>query len=117
MMLYENGDIVLTSFPFTNLESTKKRPVLILSNIPFASKMNFILVAMITSNIEQTKIMGDILINDWQECGLLHPSLLRLSKLCTIESNIIVKKLGNLPTYNKKKVESELKHIFSAWIS
>ena len=45
-------DIVLIPIPFTDLESYKKRPALIISNNDYNKKNEDIVVVAITSNIE-----------------------------------------------------------------
>jgi mRNA interferase MazF len=49
--MYKQGDILLISVPFTDLTSSKKRPVLVLSNDEFNYKSEAIIVAAITSNV------------------------------------------------------------------
>jgi mRNA interferase MazF len=49
--MYKQGDILLISVPFTDLTSSKKRPVLVLSNDEFNYKSEDIIVAAITSNV------------------------------------------------------------------
>lgn len=49
--MHKQGDILLIPIPFTDLISSKKRPVLVLSNNNYNLKTNDIIVAAITSNI------------------------------------------------------------------
>lgn len=45
--MHNQGDILLIPIPFTDLSSSKRRPVLVISN------SEYIIVAAITSNIEE----------------------------------------------------------------
>lgn len=47
---------------------------------------------MVTSKMDNLKLKGDLKINDWEKASLLHPSLIRLCKIATIESEIALKK-------------------------
>ena len=51
---------------------------------------------MITSQVEALKLDGDVLLADWEAAGLLHPSLLRLAKLASIDEELIDKAVGRL---------------------
>ncbi|MYH11047.1 MAG: type II toxin-antitoxin system PemK/MazF family toxin, partial [Gemmatimonadales bacterium] len=48
---YRQGDIVLVSFPFTDLTSTKRRPALVLSPDSFNAAGVDLVLAAVTSNI------------------------------------------------------------------
>ena len=48
-MIYNQFDIVLVPFPFTDKNSSKKRPALILSNKDYQIKTNHLILTMITS--------------------------------------------------------------------
>ena len=111
----KSGEIILVKFPFTNLDTTKKRPALVIQNIPFNKKESLVLIAMITSKIEGLNLDYDVLLLDWKTSGLLHPSLIRLSKMVTLESNLIEKKLGTLSQSDSTKVKKELKKLFAHW--
>ena len=50
-MMYKQGEIVLIPVPFSDLSSTKRRPVMILSNSEYNKLTDDIIVAAITSNI------------------------------------------------------------------
>ncbi|MCL2158162.1 MAG: type II toxin-antitoxin system PemK/MazF family toxin [Oscillospiraceae bacterium] len=52
-MMYKQGDIVLIPIPFTDLSSAKKRPVLILSSDHYNNDTSDLIVAAITSNIDE----------------------------------------------------------------
>jgi hypothetical protein len=43
---------------------------------------------MITSQVEALALDGDVLLGDWEAAGLLHPSLLRVGKLATIDEEL-----------------------------
>jgi len=51
-MMHNQGDILLIPIPFSDLTSSKRRPVLVLSNDKYNSITNDIIVAAITSNID-----------------------------------------------------------------
>ena len=47
-MMYKQGEIVLIPVPFSDLSSTKRRPVMILSNSEYNKLTDDIIVAAIT---------------------------------------------------------------------
>ena len=110
------GDIVLVRFPFTNLETTKKRPCLVLGSVSYSKTLQLVTVAMITSNIESLQLKGDIVMGDWKKARLLHPSLIRLSKVATIEGELIEKKMGLLSSLDLKAVKKQFVNLFSDWL-
>ena len=50
-MAYRQGDIVLVSFPFTDLTSSKRRPALVLSPDSFNAAGEDLVLAAVTSQI------------------------------------------------------------------
>lgn len=116
MTSYKPGDIVLVKFPFTNLETTKKRPALILHHTFHTSKIDIIGIAMITSQIEGYRLGGDVLIEQWKEANLLYPSLVRLSKMASIDSDLIDKKLGHIQPDDIASIKKSFQKLFGYWI-
>jgi len=57
---------------------------------------------------------GDYILKEWEKCGLLHPSKIRLGKIVTLETDIILKKLGSLPSPEISKIKKIFKDVFSA---
>jgi mRNA interferase MazF len=49
--MYKQGDIVLIPFPYSDLSTTKQRPVLVLSNTTYNKSQSDLVVAAITSNL------------------------------------------------------------------
>lgn len=70
---------------------------------------------MITSKIDTIKLEGDCLLVDWKTSGLLHKSLLRLSKIATVESTIAEKKMGSITQRDTKQVSKEIIKLFKHW--
>ena len=50
---YKRGDIVLVSFPFTDLSSSKRRPALFISPDAFNGQMQDLVVVAITSQLTE----------------------------------------------------------------
>ncbi len=116
MTTYKPGDVVLVKFPFTNLEATKKRPALVLHHTFYTTKIDILGIAMITSQIEGYKLPGDVLIEKWKDANLLYPSIVRLSKIATIDSDLIDKKLGHLSADDIAPVKKSFQKLFDHWI-
>jgi mRNA interferase MazF len=91
MPQYSFGDVVVLPFSYTDLQSEKRRPALVLLDADDGD----IVAARITSKNNNSSY--DIAIESWNEIGLLVlPSYIRLHKLSTIEKSHILKKIGNL---------------------
>ena len=89
-------DIVLIPVPFTDLSSSKQRPVLILSSDAHCQSSPDMLVAAITSNLAARNI-GIIIDSSDMEVGALpRQSLVRADKLYTLSQGNIVKPYGKL---------------------
>ena len=66
---YKRGDIVLVSFPFTDLSSSKRRPALVVSPDSFNEAMQDLVLAAITSRVaEDDALTIDRLLDGLLEC-------------------------------------------------
>lgn len=86
----KKGDIVLIPFPFTDLSGNKNRPalVLVVSNEDLT-------VCFISTKFTR-KSEKDMLLTPTELNGLKKNSLLRLSKIATIDKELVLGKLGEL---------------------
>jgi mRNA interferase MazF len=67
----EFGDVVLIAFPFTNLQTTKKRPAVIINSAAYSARRPDFILFAVPSRITPSLGFGECLINDWQQAGLL----------------------------------------------
>jgi mRNA interferase MazF len=93
---YEQGDILLIPIPFSDLTSSKKRPVLVLSNNDYNRKTEDIIVAAVTSNITSKDYNVLISNKDMQEGNLHVNSCVRVDKIYTLSQSIVIKKFGTV---------------------
>lgn len=110
------GSVALVRFPFADTETTKKRPALVLARTARSPRNRLVTVAMITSQIEALHLDGDVELTDWKSAGLLHPSLLRLAKVATIDEDLVDKVIGGLSSADHKSARRAFHQVFSAWV-
>jgi mRNA interferase MazF len=101
----ESGTIALLKFPFADGITYKRRPVLVLK----AFDDGDMLVCRITSKIYTSEY--DIFLNDWAEFGLRLPSVVRVHKMATLETDMIESVLGTVNDIVLKKVATLYKSI------
>jgi mRNA interferase MazF len=90
--MYKQREIVLVPFPYSDLSSVKRRPVLIVSNNSYNYSYPDILVCVITGNLFKDDYSTD-LNNDDLEIGIFpEESVIKCHKLFTIEQSQIVKR-------------------------
>lgn len=102
----QKGDIVLIPFPFTDLTGSKNRPALILA-VSWAS----ITVAFISTQ-SKWKEDSDLVLQPNEENGLKKESLVRLSKLATIDKDLAIGLLGRISEKQIDLINTNLKTIF-----
>jgi mRNA-degrading endonuclease toxin of MazEF toxin-antitoxin module len=91
---YAPGDIVVVPFPCSDRLAEKRRPALVVSNARLAEQ-GFVWLAMITS-ARQSALAHDAPIRDLALAGLPAPSVVRPTKVATVEPSRIVRKAGRL---------------------
>ena len=71
---------------------------------------------MITSQVEALKLDGDVLLTDWKAAGLLHPSLLRLAKVATVDEDLVDKTIGRLSARDLDAAREAFHRVFATWV-
>lgn len=104
------GDVVLVGFPFTNLLATKKRPAVVISNTAYQQGRPDVILMAITSQIRQPLAFGEYVLKDWQQAGLLKPSVLK-PLIATLEQTQIVKVMGQLSATDQQGLQKTLQTI------
>jgi|SRR3989344_5984861 len=98
MEKFVKGDVIVLSFPFSDLSSSKKRPALVLSNIVD----NDLILCQITSQQRFDKSSIPLEDSDFKKGKLSLISNIRPNKLFTADKEIIDYKIGSL---NEKKLK------------
>jgi len=109
--MYKQGDILLIPFPYSDLTSTKQRPVLVLSNTYYNESYQDIVVAAITSNITEKVYSIHIATDDLDEGELKMDSAVRVDKVYTFSKRIVNKKFGHLKAASFESVKQQLMHL------
>lgn len=109
---YRRGDIVLVSFPFTDLSSSKRRPALVVSPDPFNERMPDLVLAAITSQLTDDRLFT-IERDDCVDGTLPQTSLVKPTKLFTIHSTLVLKKICALRAEKVQAVLAEIRRFFS----
>jgi len=110
---YRQGDIVLVSFPFTDLTATKKRPALVISPDSVNQLNQDLVLAAITSQLTEDEHSLPLQDSDFLEGKLPKKSMIRLTKIFTIHSTLILKKIGALKPPKIDQVLNQIRRIFS----
>jgi len=94
------GDIVLLNFPFTDEQTFKRRPALVIQDCNDGD----IIVCRITSKIYDSD--KDVFIDNWKKSGLKLPSVIRVHKIATLEKGMVELIMGKIDESLKEKVKN-----------
>jgi mRNA interferase MazF len=109
MTIYNQGDVLLVPYPFTDQSGTKQRPAIVLSGAAYNQVHPDVILAPITSQITQSK--DEIILSNWQTAGLLKPSSVK-PLLSSLETDLVRRKLGELSASDLNQVRALFKRIF-----
>ena len=102
------GKIILVAFPFTDLSGHKVRPALVLSSLERGTDF----IACFISSKPDSKInKTDIKVEPTKENGLKFTSIIKPSKIATLEKKIALGEIGALDQKTIKILDSKLKII------
>ncbi|MBA2454080.1 MAG: type II toxin-antitoxin system PemK/MazF family toxin [Chloroflexia bacterium] len=102
------GDIVLITFPFTDLSGQKVRPALVIGQ----PDSDDILLAFITSRLNTNNPELELLLEpsnpEFLASGLKVASLIRLSKVATLDRMLVRRRLGSIGPETQQSVDHAL---------
>ena len=101
------GDIVLITFPFTDLSGSKLRPAVVLAD----TNLDFT-VCFITTQI-QWQEPTDVILLPSSTNGLKKHSLIRISKIATLDRSLAKGLLGKLTSSELTDLNNQLKVLFN----
>ena len=108
------GKVVLVPFPFDDLSAAKMRPAACLTD-PVGPHRHVIL-AFITSRIPADLMETDIVLDtsqpDFATTGLRISSTLRLHRLMTASTSLILRELGELSPDMQAQAADKLRELF-----
>jgi len=98
----KKGDIVLVPFPFSDMKGFKTRPAIVLINNEFD-----VTLAFLTSEL-RWKMEFDFIIEPNLQNGLKVKSLVRLNKIATLDTDLVIGVLGHLSEHQMRELNSNL---------
>ena len=105
-------DIVLLTYPFTDLTATKVRPAVVVSQTSYNQTSRDAVFILITTNLARSSSF-DVIISkthpEFHQTGLRHESAIRIDKIFTLNKKLAAKTLGRLETQLQKEVEKQLR--------
>ncbi|KKR79684.1 MAG: hypothetical protein UU24_C0004G0022 [Candidatus Nomurabacteria bacterium GW2011_GWA2_40_9] len=103
------GKIVLVPFPFTDLSGQKVRPALVLHS---NKKNDDFIACFISSNKKDNSGLYDLKVKADKDNNLKLDSVIKVSKIATLEKEIALGEIGSLDAKIMKEIDSKLKSIF-----
>jgi len=97
---FVRGDIVIVEFPFSNLQTFKRRPVLVLK-VP---RGDDVIVAQMTGSSYEPSVEELIGSNDFNSGGLKREGFVRIDKVASIEKFLIKYKAGSIKREKLNKI-------------
>lgn len=108
---FEQGDVIIVPFPYSDQLSEKRRPALIISTKAFNHRHDLVWVAMITS-AANTSWSDDIEL-PLAKTGLTTASVVRIAKVTTIDSKRIARKIGIIDKATRSKISAAIGKILT----
>jgi mRNA interferase MazF len=98
-MAFAQGAVLVLPFPYSDRLAEKRRPAVVVSKPALERAHGVVWVAMITSDRGAHRV-DDIAITNLDKAGLPFPSLVRPSKIATIEPERVIRTAGALSQSN-----------------
>ncbi len=104
---YKFGDIVLVPFPFTDQTATKRRPAVVVSSKVCHQERQDLILMAVSSQLRAFTTVGEVVIQHWQQAGLIKPSVIK-PIFSTVEKGLILRKLGQLSEEDREAIKKSI---------
>ncbi len=100
-------DLVLVSFPFSDLKGSKVRPVIVISNDEYNKKSDDVVVVPMTTNLKIQQHEFLISNKDLESGKLIKDSKVKTDRVLSINKKLVRMKIGKV----RKEVHDKIKEI------
>jgi mRNA interferase MazF len=107
MIEFSRGTVVLINFIFSDESGVKQRPAVVISSNNYHRERKEAIIAAITGRADRL-LIGDHLIGDWKEAGLLFPSV-ATGIIRTVKQEMVSRKLGIMPVKDMQVIGKKLR--------
>jgi mRNA interferase MazF len=105
-------DVVLLSYPFTDLSGAKVRPAVVISPTTYNQASQDAAFILITTNTTR-RSSYDLIIQqahpEFQLTGLRYDSAVRIDKVFALNQKLVVKTIGRIGSQLQREVERQLR--------
>ncbi len=108
---FEQRDIILIPFPFSNQRGAKVRPAIIISNNRL-NRADDIIVSGITSNITKNQYSITIEEKDLELNNIKEECCIKVENILRIEKSLVLKKIDSLREETFTEVLTKVKSLF-----
>jgi mRNA interferase MazF len=103
------GDVVVLPFPQSNLSAGKRRPALVVADIPGVD----LVLCQITTQQRQGSYTISVVSADFQNGRLSQDCYARANRLFTVDSALILYTVGNLKAAKTNEILEAIRSLFS----
>ena len=103
------GEVVVLPFPQTNLQSGKRRPALVVANLPGDD----LILCQITSQARPDGFSTLLAADDFERGRLVVDSFIRSNRLFTVEQSVILYTAGKIKDAKLQEVKAKIRQLFA----
>lgn len=111
-MNFNQGDLVLLPYPFSDQEGTKVRPGIIVSNETFNRKSQDFIMVPLTTVLRDEPFSFIINQENLKSGKLLRPSRIRIDKIFTVNKKLVITGIGTVSEVTLRKIKIEMEKLF-----
>ena len=102
------GEVVVVPFPQTNLQSGKRRPALVVADLPGDD----VILCQITSQMRSDGLSVPLALTDFEKGRLAVDSFIRPNRLFTVEQSVILYAAGKVRDAKLSEVKAQIRKLF-----
>src|SRR6266436_9838 len=103
------GEVVVLPFPQTDLQAGKRRPALVVANLPGDD----LILCQITSQSRNDGFSISLLIADFERGRLVKDSFIRPNRLFTVEQSVILYAAGKVKDSKLREAHAKIRDLFA----
>ena len=111
-MIFQQKELVLLPYPFSDQGGSKVRPAVIVSNDNFNRRCEDCVMVPLTTVIKDEPFSLLISQDSLESGKLLKQSRVRIDKIFTIKKTLIIMKIGKINDKTIEKIKFEISKIF-----